>query len=322
MRDHATEIHMQLRYKRGPWKSIAAAGVVCALVLASRAHAQSSAAPAGEAAAVRAAASEYLAAMQRGDAAKLRTLWTADGDYVDAAGQVLKAQDVIAAVRPVEMTTAEGGAATAPTSTLRFPAPNVAIEDGRSGSQSGDDAGGLAGRFTAIWVKQDGKWLLSALRETAEIAPPGSPQLQALAWLVGEWTGAADDAVILISWQWSDGGNYLVGEYVIYREGQAVAGGSQRVGWDPVAKQFKSWIFDSQGVTGEGRWRADGKRWLVDATHVTADGKRAKSTATYTPGDETMIWEVAGDWQAGDAAAGDAKLPTRRVEFRRAMADE
>jgi hypothetical protein len=236
---------------------------------------------------------------------------------------VLKAQDVIAGVRPVEATASEAGAASAPTSTLRFPAPNIAIEDGRSGSQAGDDAGGLAGRFTAIWVKQDGKWRLSALRETAEATPPGNPQLQALAWLVGEWTGAADDAVILISWHWSDGGNYLVGEYVIHRDGQAVAGGSQRIGWDPVAKQFKSWIFDSQGVSGEGLWRADGKRWLVDSTHVTADGKRAKSTATYTPGDdETIIWEVAGDWQAPDAAASDVKLPTRRVEFRRAVADE
>ncbi len=48
--------------------------------------------------------------MLRGDAAKLRALWAADGDYVDAAGQLIKAADLIARIRPGDATTANAEA--------------------------------------------------------------------------------------------------------------------------------------------------------------------------------------------------------------------
>jgi hypothetical protein len=292
---------------------------MCAL----SACAQSGALLADETAAVRAAAREYLSAVERGDAAKLRALWTADGDYVDAAGKSYNVEQLIEHIGPLETASADAVQASPPQSTWRLPAPGVAIEDGSTASEDIDRGNGHGGRYTAIWVKQNGKWLLSALREAAARPLSGHPKLQPLEWLVGEWTGVADDSVTLVSWHWNDGGNFLVGEFVIYRDGQPLAGGSQRVGWDPVAGQIKSWIFDSQGTAGEGSWRADGDRWRVDSTQVTADGKRATSTAIYTPaGEHAFTLEITGDWQSGDAEAGAAKLPMRRIEFRRALADE
>ena len=39
--------------------------------------------------------------------------------------------------------------------------------------------------------------------------------------------------------------------------------GTQRIGWDPVAGQFRSWDFDSQGGYSEGLWSRDGDRWII-----------------------------------------------------------
>lgn len=300
---------------------------VGAAALASRAAAQVKSAPTGEEANVRAAALDYLQSLHRGDAARLRALWTADGDYVDAQGKKYKAQDLIAQFEATGATdpaaAAEAAKIKPPASTLRFVEPGLAIEDGVIGPPA-PDSESSGGRFTAVWVKRNGRWQLDALRETAApsapVADESNPKLQPLAWLVGEWAGHANDADVLMSWHWSDGGAYLVGEFAIYRDGQPMAGGSQRVGWDPVAGQIKSWIFDSQGGSGEGQWRADGQHWTVDSKHVTADGEQAKASTTYTPdADGSFVWETAGDWQAAKSPA--AKLPAQRIEFHRAAGE-
>ncbi len=278
--------------------------------------------------AIRSAAQDYLVAMRSGDADKLRATWTADGDYVDATGQSFKAHELINQIAPIgesatEPAEAEPAEADPGESTLRFIAPDVAIEDGASGYFNSEVGSELTGRFAAIWVKRDGKWLLDSLRESASAAPPGHPKLRPLDWLVGEWTGATGAAAILTSWQWTDGGNFLVGEFLIYGQGREAVGGTQRIGWDPVSRQIKSWIFDSQGSMGEGRWRRDGNRWLVESTHVTADGKKSKTTASYSPGEaEKFLLEVASEWDSPEANPAGGKLPAQRFEFRRAAGDQ
>ena len=50
------------------------------------------------------------------------------------------------------------------------------------------------------------------------------------------------------------------------RQGQARADGTQRIGWDPLTKQFKSWVFDANGGYGEGLWMRQGDQWVIKAT--------------------------------------------------------
>jgi hypothetical protein len=250
-------------------------------------------------------------------------MWTVDGDYVNAAGQTLKAQDLIARMAPAAEPTGGSDPVDPPQSTLRFVAPSVAIEDGAVGHGAGDEGVERAGRFSAVWVKRDGKWLLASLRESAAALPPGKPELRPLAWLVGQWAGGDGEAAIIMSWDWSDNGHYLVGEYLIYGSGGEVVSGSQRLGWDPATKQIKSWTFNSQGGSGEGHWRRDGERWVVNSLHVTADGKTAKSAASYVvAADGRLNWEVKCDWDASDATQAGADLPVQRFEFRRSPAEQ
>lgn len=295
--------------------SVAALTTLCWLG-AFNARAQEGREQKGDAAGVRAAAREYLNAMHRGDRKAAADVWTTDGEYTDAAGQTVKARKLLA------QDSAPAGEAPEtdikadiklPESTLRFVTPEVAIEDGKSNSELTEDGRTVTGKFTAIWVKQDGKWRLDSLRETAIVPPSATERLQPLEWLIGEWVGAVEGGAVLVSSHWCDAGNYIVREFVERGADGAVTTGSQRIGWDPSVQKIKCWTFDSHGGSAEGIWRQDGDRWIVEMTEVMPDGSKAAAMASYTlAGDGRFVWE------AMRGKVGDKAVPARRVEFKRA----
>jgi uncharacterized protein (TIGR02246 family) len=275
--------------------------------------AQEKAAVKGDAAAVRAAARAYVAALRRGDMEAARQAWMPDGEYVDAAGRSSKAREVIESHAAPANQTADKREVALPDSSLRFVTPDVAIEDGVVEGELTDDGRAVTGKFTAVWVKRDGRWRLDSLRETAVAAPSASDRLQALQWLIGEWVGPTDGGAILVSSRWSDGGHYIVREFAERAGDGEVISGSQRIGWDPSSHRIKCWTFDSHGGSGEGVWRNEGDRWIIDTTEVMPDGTKATASAMYAPiGEGRFVWEAAG------GKVGDKNVPTRRVEFKRA----
>ncbi len=262
--------------------------------------------------AIRAAAKDYLSAKRRGDFVAIGKMWTADGDYIDASGQRFKAQELIHAQAVAVASEAVSDEEPAREGSLRFIAADVAIEDGTTGNGST-----AAGRFTAVWTKRDGRWLLDSLREAAVVSPSPNDYLKPLEWMLGEWVGKTDDAVMLVSSHWSEGRNYIVREFLVRAEGRDVLTGSQRIGWDPVAGKIKSWMFDSNGGSGEGYWTRDGERWVVESEEVMPDGKKSSASVLFTPsGEGRFLWEVKS------AKVGDVDLPAKRVEFKRAKEDE
>jgi uncharacterized protein (TIGR02246 family) len=268
--------------------------------------------------AIRAAAKEYLMAKRRGDSEALANIWTPDGDYVDAAGKVFQARELVRWQVSASATTAAPEPILLPESSLRFITPDVAIEDGSSEFAMADDGTTLLGRFTAVWAKRNGRWWLDSLREATIESPAVNEHLRPLEWLLGEWVGTGDEAVILVSSQWSDGGQYIVREFLVRGDGRPAVSGTQRIGWDPVARQIKSWTFDSQGGSSEGIWRPDGERWLVESTDVLADGKKSKTLTAYAPGDDGQFTiEVKSTWDIYPKSSA-VNLPTLRVEFQRA----
>jgi uncharacterized protein (TIGR02246 family) len=265
--------------------------------------------------AVRSAARNYADAVARGDVERLLESWTKDGDYIDAAGRRHLAREYIRKWAAKPRVNARGARVDGQKSSLRIIATGVAVEDGtyESGISGAGDA--ETGRFTAVWVKRDGKWLLDSLRESVAQASPMSERLKPLEWLLGEWIGVADDSVFLISARVSDRGNYIIREFAILGEG-VEATATERIGWDPANRQFKSWTFDSQDGRGEGAWEREGDGWLVETKEVMADGSEALTTASVTPSDgEHFLWNVTR------SKVGDQSLPLRRIKFKRAVED-
>ena len=74
----------------------------------------------------------------------------------------------------------------------------------------------------------------------------------------------------------------ILSEFKVQRAGQPELSGTQRIGWDPLAKTIRSWVFDSEGGFGKGTWTRDGDEWIVKSTGVHARRKKLSATHIIT----------------------------------------
>jgi uncharacterized protein (TIGR02246 family) len=261
--------------------------------------------PAGreaDAAAIRAAATLYMDALQRGEAKTLADLWTADGDIIDDAGQVLQGRETVAATTAGEPADPRPEFRMTETN-LRFVTADVAIEDGQVEVTLPGGGTPLEGRFSATWVREAGTWKLAALREARDPEASGPETLRELDWMVGEWKAidetahgaeAADAkpaAELTMSVRWNDAHTFLVREMRIRpvntgpetgpekRSGLEI---SQRIGWDPLARRIRSWAFGSDGSHSEATWLRDGGSWVARTASVQPDGSQTSAINVYT----------------------------------------
>ncbi len=234
-----------------------------------------------ELAAIRAAAANYVKALDAGKVDALAAAWTAEGDYIDAVGHVFKARELIARM---SATAASGGHVERHITVegIRLSAPDMAIEDGRIERSAAGEPGRWV-RYTAMWVKRGDRWLLDSLRESALPQAASNPRFGDLHWLLGEFVGrSAEGAHVVASGTMSRDGNFLLREILVTSPEGHVRSIDQRIGWDPLTGRFKSWTFDSDGGYGEGSWKREGESWIVNSTAVSPDGKRSSATGIYS----------------------------------------
>jgi uncharacterized protein (TIGR02246 family) len=255
--------------------------------------------------AIRAAGAAYKAALERGDGAALAALWTPDGDIVDATGNVLKGRDSVAMLEPAAAGTAGSPkpSFTIKDTSLRFMSPDVALEDGTVSVVPPGGGSAMEGRFAAVWVRHEGAWKLSALREARGEEVDGAATLAELAWMVGDWTvvedaGDAKDsaakATIEMSVRWNPSRTFLLRDMKITPPGAAADDAiqvSQRIGWDPLLKSVHSWVFSSDGGHGEAIWSQDEGSWVARTTAVLPDGSQTSSLNIYSyDGKDRCVW--------------------------------
>ena len=266
---------------------------------------------------VRATSERFLAAMREGDVDTLRDIWTSDGDYVDASGRKFKSRDLISRLHGQHRSHGPDAGQRRSKSTVRFIRPDVAIEDGASGSSISVNGETVTGRFSALWVKEDDEWRLAGLRETVVTAPAAKNRLLALDWLMGEWLAETENGAVLVSSHWADDEHYIVREFAIRDGDSQVVTCTQRIGWDSASEKFKCWTFDSQGGSGEGIWRQDGDRWVVEITSTMPNGEKIKAKSFYFPVEDGRF-----NWESEESRVGDVSIPPRRIEFKRALEPE
>ena len=117
------------------------------------------------------------------------------------------------------------------------------------------------------------------------------------------------DAEIRVHCSWSPDENFLLREFTVKAAGKPVMTVNQRIGWDPVAKQFRSWEFDSEGGFGEGRWSQDGERRVVKETGVRPEGVMGSSTrVTVKTRPDLAHWTMFDQVIAGESIPGEGDV--------------
>ena len=189
---------------------------------------------------------------------------------------------------------------------LRLLGPDTALEEGRTTITPAAPGGEPEiTRFTVVYIKKDDQWLQSAVRDEHDHALGPHDRLMELEWLVGDWINECQDAIVSTSCKWTDDGNFLIREFTMKTQGQPVLSGTQRIGWDAVKRQFKTWIFDSEGGFGDGYLTRDGNRWLIKVEGVRQDGKPASATNIVTRlGKDRMSWQSVDRTLGAAAIAG------------------
>jgi uncharacterized protein (TIGR02246 family) len=253
--------------------------------------------------AIRAVDEAFVREYNQGDSKALAAHFTEDAEVVEADGDRDQGRDQIEQ-RFVETFAASPSLKLAlKIESIRFLSPDVAKEEGRS-LVTPTQGSPLARNYTALCVKRDGRWLISSIREETDPLVRPHDHLKDLEWMIGDWVDEGSDSVVRLNCRWSEDENYLMRTFTVKLQGRPVMTVSQRIGWDPLARQIRSWEFDSEGGFGDGRWSRDGERWVVKHTGVRPEGTPASATNIMARERPDLV-----RWVSTDRVIGTESIP-------------
>jgi uncharacterized protein (TIGR02246 family) len=277
--------------------------------------------PAAQTAEIRDMLTGYLRAFNRHDAAAAAEHWTVAAENVNLdSGEVTRGREAVRDVFAALFDVDAEAAIDIDLDAIRPLREDVAVIDGLSRVSYTD--GEVAGsRFSAVVVRDDGRWRLASVRETACPVPVRQARpLDELAWLVGHWENVGSGVTASGECGWSGDRHFLTRRHLITPAAPAAdlppaadgripellpAGGTGRhelteiVAWDPEREAIRSWIFSSDGRFAEATWSRDGASWTLQIEGRGLDAGRV-ATCTLSPdGPDGMAVQVSGDGLAG-----------------------
>jgi uncharacterized protein (TIGR02246 family) len=221
----------------------------------------------------------FVAAFEKGDAKGLAALWAPDGDYTDQAGRKMAGREAIEKAFDSLFSEVKGLKVGITNLSLRFLTPDVAVEDGISEVYPPGGQPPSRARYTIVHVKKDGQWLLGSVRDAIYTPPSNYDHLRGLEGAIGDWAGeSANGEVERLSLAWAENQNFITGTFATTLKHFSLGNMKVWIGYDPVAKNLRSWSFDAAGGFGEGTWTQEGKKFTIKSHMTLPDAKKATGT--------------------------------------------
>lgn len=114
------------------------------------------------------AQSNFTSAFNTGDAKLLAASFTSDADWIDDQGAIMRGRAPILRALEDSIAAHKGRTMSLRLDSVRTLGPDVTVGNATSTFTAPDKTNETAA-FIAVWVKQDGKWLISVLTETSEV---------------------------------------------------------------------------------------------------------------------------------------------------------
>ncbi len=257
----------------------------------------------GDEKAIKSLVESLVKAFNAGDATAAVATYCENAVLVDEDGEVLQGRAALKDQFAASFAANPGSKIAIQSDSLRFVDDRTAIEVGKATITPTKGAPEVT-KFMAVYVKQGDQWLQSLVRDESisELTP--HEHLVELEWLVGHWVNESEDALVNTTCAWDKGGNFLVRDFTVKTAGRPVLSGTQRIGWDPLKRQFKTWIFDSEGGHGEGYFSQASNQWVVKVQGVNQLGKPITATNTITRFSKDRL-----GWQSSDRTVGGTAIP-------------
>lgn len=249
--------------------------------------------------ALREATASFIKAVERGDAKAVAGAWTEDGEYLGEDGTTIRGRAAIEAAYAQAFAKKKKTEVKVTIEQIRFPSADTAIEEGYATTYRDGSDQPTAARYSVLHVREGGRWLMAVLREW----PDEGVSLRDLDWLIGTWEAKADEAEVRTTYEWDARKNSIRCHITIRGKGRNVSA-TQVLLKDPRTGLLRSWLFDDDGGFGDASWTRDGKRWIITAAGVQADGGELTATNILTPVDRDTF-----TWQSTERTLDGAELP-------------
>lgn len=265
--------------------------------------------------AIRGRVATYCKAFNKGDLDGVLAGWAEDGEFIHESGKVYRGKPALRVMLKRALENAKGHKMTVKIESIRFVRPDVALEEGSVTTVSPENVSDT-GKYSSVWVKMEGKWLLDRVRDLPdahdESRPAAFERLKGLSWMLGEWADAAGKGRVKLTCKWSEGQAFLLQEYVVRQADGKEFHVSQRVGWDPAMQEVRSWQFDSAGGFSVGFWTREGNTWTIETDGVYPDGRHFTSADTLK-----FIDENNAVWASKNRAVDEHPLADVEIAFTR-----
>jgi len=249
---------------------------------------------------IRAQANEFAEAFAKGDAKAIAASWTEQAEYRSDDVE-LHGRAAIEAAFSKFFSEHAGAKIQFHIDSIRFPAKDLAIEEGLSIQTNPGAELPTSTRYLVIHVRENGGWKTAIGREWGAEAD----KLEDLSWLIGDWSADRQGEGTRISYKWSSSKSAIEGDVQVVKDGKPLRSGRQHILRDPQTGQLRSWLFDEDGGRGETVWTRDGDRWLLQATGVLADGTQTSALHVLTRLSEHEYLFISKNRTADDAPLPD-----------------
>jgi uncharacterized protein (TIGR02246 family) len=265
--------------------------------------------------AVHKAAQDFDQAFNGGDAEKVAGLWTTDAEYVDEDGQRYVGRDLIKKEYSEFFAANPQAKITSVTDSVRLINDSTAVEDGRAMIQPPPAGAPGSSRYTAIYVLQDGKWLLSSVHDMKVASPSNYHKLDDFEWLIGTWQAGEGDTRIETTCRWLKNKSFVERTYQVITAGLPSSSGTQIIGWDPELQQMSSWNFSSDSGYAKETWKPLANGWVSQSSGVLGDGTKTTAVKVFQRLDDDTL-----SLKSTDRTLGGVRLPDlKEVIFKRSV---
>lgn len=269
-------------------------------------------APSPDEKAIQDAAVKFIDAYNAKDAAAITALFDDGARLEEADGTVVSGGEAIKAAFTEAFESEPTAEIGLDMESLKLITPDIAIEEGTTEFYPDGETLTSRGRYLVVHQKKEGTWRMISARSIEKTVISNYEYLRQLEWLVGDWVDEGATEVIQTTFRWDEGRNFLLQEFQVVRGAELLLKGTQRIGWDPQKKQFRSWVFDSRGGFGESSWVESEGSWVVTTTGVGADGTNKSETRTLTPGQDRVEVAVSHRRLGGESQPDLAFTMARR----------